>query len=229
MRCLAAPDWIWQSRESVNYERLRCQQDDGDFDDREIFSFRQEAKRNNHGRCAGGRVVDVQQDHDGSGQRKRQCRRQNAGPIDFTGEPFWENMHARDFIGPEAAKQSDPMSQHGVPRAGGLAHWGKEIQICSRTQGGKDKGIVRQQSQQRQQCDCDEAIEGHVRGPDGRRGQVGEQPTKTKPVNQPEDVFYPMIRWGFHWMGTRRRHVSLDIREQIKVFVIFIDAAFSFA
>ena len=106
-------------------------------------------------------------------------------------------MHARDFIGPEAAKQSDPMSQHCVPRAGGLAHRRKEIQICGRTQGGEDKRIVRQQSQQRQQCDCDEAIEGHVRCPDGRRGQVGEQPTETKPVNEPEDVFSPMIRWRF--------------------------------
>jgi hypothetical protein len=58
---------------------------------------------------------------------------------------------------------------------------------------------------------------------------VGEQPTETKPVNQPEDVFYPMIGWGLHWMGTRFRHVYLDIRKQIKVFVIFIDPAFSFA
>ena len=82
-------------------------------------------------------------------------------------------MHARDFIGAEAAKQSDPMSQHGIPRAGGLGHRGKEIQICSRTKGGEDKRTVRQQCQQRQQRDCDEAIEGHVRGPDGRRGQVG--------------------------------------------------------
>jgi hypothetical protein len=46
------------------------------------------------------------------------------------------------------------------------------------------------------------AIKDYVRCPDGRRGQVGEQPTETKPVNEPEDVFYPMIRWRFHWMGT---------------------------
>lgn len=61
MRCLAAPDWIWQSRESVNRERLRCQQHDGNFDDGEIVRFREDAKRNDHGRCAGSRMIDVQQ------------------------------------------------------------------------------------------------------------------------------------------------------------------------
>jgi hypothetical protein len=70
MQCLAPPDWIWQSRQSVDGERLRCQQHDGDFDDWEIFRFCEDAKRNDHARCAGGRMIDVQQNHDGSGKRK---------------------------------------------------------------------------------------------------------------------------------------------------------------
>ena len=86
-----------------------------------------------------------------------------------------------------------------------------------------------QLSQQRQQRNRDEAIEGDVCCPDERWGQVSKQPTEAKPVNQPEDVFCPMIWWRTDWMETRFCHFYLDVREQIKVFIIFVDPAFPFA
>ena len=44
MRCMAAPDWIWQSCEPIDRERLNGEQHDGDFDNREISGFREDPK-----------------------------------------------------------------------------------------------------------------------------------------------------------------------------------------
>lgn len=79
MRCAGSPDRIGQSCKSVDGKCLCSQQDDSDFDDREISRFRQDTERNDHGSRAGGRMIDVQQDHDGPGKRKSKGRRQNAG------------------------------------------------------------------------------------------------------------------------------------------------------
>ena len=104
MQCAGSPDWIGQSCKSVDGTCLCSQQDDGDFDDREIARFRENTERNDHGSRAGRRMIDVQQDHNGSGKRKCKSRGQNAGPIDFTAKSFRKGVHARHLIGSEAAQ-----------------------------------------------------------------------------------------------------------------------------
>jgi hypothetical protein len=111
------------------------------LDAREIARFRQDSERNDHDSRAGGRVIDVQQDHDGPGKRKCKGRRQNAGTIDFASNSFGKAVYARHLLGGEAAQQSDRMSQHGVLGAGGFGHRRKEKQICGRPEEGKTEGL----------------------------------------------------------------------------------------
>jgi hypothetical protein len=47
---------------------------------------------------------------------------------------------------------------------------------------------------------------------------VSQQPIQAKPADQREDVFCPRVR-----------HFFLNVGEQIKVFIIFIDPTFPFA
>jgi hypothetical protein len=66
--------------------------------------------------------IDVQQDHDGSGTRNCKSSGQNAGPIDFTAEPFREGVHARHSIGREAAEQSPDLSLDKLGRRARVPH-----------------------------------------------------------------------------------------------------------
>jgi hypothetical protein len=52
--------------------------------------FRQDSERNDYHSRAGGRAIDVQQNHSRSGKRKGKGRRQNAGTIDFAANSFGE-------------------------------------------------------------------------------------------------------------------------------------------
>ena len=84
MGCAAPPDWILQSGESVDDECLCCQQDDCDFNDHEIFRFREDAKGNDHRSRAGRRMIDAQQDQDGPGKCEGERGCQNAWPVDLS-------------------------------------------------------------------------------------------------------------------------------------------------
>ncbi len=171
----------------------------------------------------------MQQDHDGSGKRKRKGRGQNAWPVDFPAEAFRKGVHAGDFVGSEAAKQPDGMSEHGIARAGGFSQWSKEEEVGRRAQRGEHEGIACQQSQQGQQGYSDKAVERDVGRPDERRRQVSQQPIEAKPVDEQEDVFCPMVRRRTHRTLHRYRHFCLDVREQVEVLIIFIDPAFPLA
>jgi hypothetical protein len=58
---------------------------------------------------------------------------------------------------------------------------------------------------------------------------MSEQPVEAEPLDEPEDMFFAMVAGRPRSMGIRFRHGCLDVREQIEIFVIFIDAAFPIA
>ena len=140
-------------------------------------------------------IFGAERNHDRAGKRKSQGRRQDARPIDFTAKTFRERMHSRDLVGSKATNQSNGVAEQGVARVGGFSERGKEEKVSRWTKRGKHKGAVSQQRQQRQQGDCNEAIQCHVRRPDRLRRQVRQQPTEAKAFNKREDVGCAMVRW----------------------------------
>ncbi len=107
----------------------------------------------------------MQQNHDGSGKRKRKGGRDDAGQVDFAAESLREGVHTGNGICRESAKETDGVAIYSVAWAGGFGEWREKEQVGSRAEGRKYKGTASNQGQQRQRCNGDEAIKEYVNRP----------------------------------------------------------------